>query len=136
MFQAILAERGDGDEITRCRGDKTGVRPRIGRPSPPYTFTVKVKNIYHIPKRAKAENIHVGKNILDRYTLIQAEHEQDNETVKSLQLCKLKRHKSENVEEWIKRLKIAAKECNYQEHDRLVKEQFMCGINDEYMQRR
>ena len=32
VVQALLAERGDGDELTRCRGDKTGVRPRLGGP--------------------------------------------------------------------------------------------------------
>ena len=48
-------------------------------------------------------------------TVIQAEHGEDNETVKSLQFCKLKRCKSENVEEWIKRFRKAAKECKYQE---------------------
>ena len=36
-------------------------------------------------------------------TIIQAEHGEDNKTVKSLQFCKLKRYKYENVEEWIKR---------------------------------
>ena len=33
-------------------------------------------------------------------------------------IVKLKRHKNENAEEWIKRLRISAKECNYQELDR------------------
>ena len=64
--QAILAERGDGDEPTRCRGDKTGLKFRLGRPSPLYTFTDKVKNSYHAHKIAKAENIHAVENILDR----------------------------------------------------------------------
>ena len=31
------------------------------------------------------------------------------------------------------RLRIAAKEFYYQEHDRQLKEQFICGINYEYM---
>ena len=79
------------------------------------------------------------KNSLDRHAIIHAKQEacnatgnvfemlsnkdkhKFNETVKSLQYCKLNRHKSENVEEWIKRLKIAAKECNYQEFDMWVK---------------
>ena len=43
VVQATLAERGDGDECTSCRGDKTGMRNRPGRPSPLYTFTDKVK---------------------------------------------------------------------------------------------
>ena len=41
--QAILKERRNEDEITRCRGDTTGVRPRLDRHSPLYTFTDKVK---------------------------------------------------------------------------------------------
>ena len=40
------------------------------------------------------------------------------------------RCKGENVEEWIKMLRRAAKECEYQELDRWVKEQFIFGIND------
>ena len=61
----------------------------------------------------KAENIHVSKNLLGRQALIQAQQEECNETVKSLQFCKLTRHKSGNAEDWIKRLRIVAKECNY-----------------------
>ena len=48
----------------------------------------------------------------------------------------MKRCKDENVEEWNKRLRITAKECEYQEQDRQVKEQFICGLNDECMQRK
>ena len=47
VVQAILKERRDGHDITRCRGGTTGIRPRLGRPSPLYTFTDKVKN--HLP---------------------------------------------------------------------------------------
>ena len=101
--QAILKERRDEDEITRCRGYTTGVRPRLDRHSPLYTFTDKVKNIYHTHNISRAKNISVTKNIQDKQALIQAEHKEDNERVKSLQFCKMKRHKCENVEEWIKR---------------------------------
>ena len=38
------------------------------------------------------------------------------------------------MEEWIKRVKLAANECEYQEHDRQIREQFICGLNDEHMQ--
>ena len=69
MVQAILVERGDGDELTRYRGDKTVVRPRLGTTSPSYTFTDEIKNIFHNCKAAKAENI------LGRQPTIQAEHE-------------------------------------------------------------
>ena len=68
---------------------------------------MRVKSIYHTHKVDKVENIHAVKNMLDRHALSQAEEEQDNETVKSLQFCKLKRHKSVTLEEWIKRLRIA-----------------------------
>ena len=91
------------------------------------------------------------KNLLGRQALIQAEQEafnitenifetltnkdklQFNEAFKSLQYCKLNRHNSENVEEWMKRCRIAAKECNYQESDRWVKEECINGINDDNM---
>ena len=43
VVQAILKERRDEDEITRYRGDTTGVRPRLDRHSPLYTFIDKVK---------------------------------------------------------------------------------------------
>ena len=95
-----------------------------------------VKNVLHTQKISKAKNMSVAKNIQDKQTMIQAEHEEDNQTVKSLQFCKLKRCKYEYVEEWIKWLRKAAKECKYQELDRQVKEQFICGINNEYMQRK
>ena len=43
VVQAVLKERRDEDEITRCRGDTTGMTPRLDRHSPLYTFTGKVK---------------------------------------------------------------------------------------------
>ena len=101
----ILVEREDGnrDELTRCRSINTGVRPRLGRPSPSYTFSNKVKSIYvfHTHRVDKAEINHNVRNPLDRQALVQAEQEEDKETVKFLQFCKLKQHKSENMEEWI-----------------------------------
>ena len=96
VVQAILAER-DGDECTMCRGDETGVRPKLAGPSPWYTFTDDVKSIYHTGKVDKAENIHAVKNMLDRQVLSQAEEEEDNEMDQFFQFCKLERHKSENV---------------------------------------
>ena len=75
----------------------------------------------------KAEKMPVLKNPLGRQAVIQAEQKafnmtedmfetlsnkvkhQCNETVKSLQYCKLNRYNSENAEEWMKRLRIAAK---------------------------
>ena len=34
VVQAMLAERGDGDELTRCRSEEAGMRTKRGRPSP------------------------------------------------------------------------------------------------------
>ena len=42
-------------------------------------------------------------------------------------------HDEENVEEWMGRLHIAAVECNYQEVDRQLKEQFIHSLNDKHM---
>ena len=58
---------------------------------------------------------------------------QYNETIKSLQFRKLYRYDDGNVEEWMGRMHIAAVECNYQEVDRQLKEQFIHGLNDKYM---
>ena len=58
---------------------------------------------------------------------------QYNETIESLQLRKLYQFDDENVEEWLGRLHIYAVECNYQEVDRQLKEQFIHGLNDKYM---
>ena len=55
---------------------------------------------------------------------------QYNEMIKSLQFRKLHRYDDENVEEWIRRLWVAAVECNYQEVNRQLKEQFIHGLND------
>ena len=58
---------------------------------------------------------------------------QYNETIISLQFRKLYRYEDENVEEWMGRLWVAAVECNYHEVSRQLKEQFIHGLNDEYM---
>ena len=55
---------------------------------------------------------------------------QYNETIQSLQFTKLCRYEDENVEEWMGRLWVASVECNYQEVDRQLKEQFIHGLND------
>ena len=58
---------------------------------------------------------------------------QYNETIKSPQFRKLHIYDEENVDEWMGRLCIAAVECNYQQVDRQLKEQFIHGLNDRYM---
>ena len=121
------------------------------------TFRLEVNNVlstYNIPE---AEKLAVVKNWLGRKglhyleTLTMAEREmcntveglfemlankfkpQYNETIKSLQFRKLYWFKNENVEYWKGRLQVAAVECNYQEVDRQLKEQFIHGLNDKYM---
>ena len=49
----------------------------------------------------------------------------------SLQYCKLHRKEDESAQEWMGRLCIKEGECNYKEHDRRLKEQFINGIDDE-----
>ena len=58
---------------------------------------------------------------------------QYNETTKSLKFRKLYRYDDENVMEWMGRLHIAAVECNYQEVDMQLKEQFFHGLNNKHM---
>ena len=56
---------------------------------------------------------------------------QYDETIKSLQFCKLIRQSDESAEEWISILRTAVVDCNYKEIDRQLKEQFIYGLNDE-----
>ena len=58
---------------------------------------------------------------------------QYNETIKLLQFRKLYKYDEENVQEWMGRLPIVAVECNYQEVERQLKEQFISGLNNKYM---
>ena len=55
---------------------------------------------------------------------------QYNETITSLQFLKLGRQTNKNAEEWISRLRLAALECNYEEINRQLKEQFIHRLND------
>ena len=56
-----------------------------------------------------------------------------NETIKSLQFRKLCRNDWESVDEWMGRLRVAAIECNNQEVDRQLKEQFIQELNEKNM---
>ena len=58
---------------------------------------------------------------------------QFNKTIKSLQLRKLCINDRENAEEWMRRLRLTVAECNYQELDRQLKEQFIHGLNEKDM---
>ena len=56
-----------------------------------------------------------------------------NETIKSLQFCKLSRQVNESPEEWMGKLRIAATEGHYKEIDRQLIEQFIHHLNDSDM---
>ena len=56
-----------------------------------------------------------------------------NETIKFLQFHELARQSNESTEEWIGRLRATAAECNYQEIDRQLKEQYVHRLNEKEM---
>ena len=58
---------------------------------------------------------------------------QYNETMKSLQFCKLGRQMNKNAGEWMGRLRLTVVECNFKEKDRQLKEKFIHGLNDNEM---
>ena len=58
---------------------------------------------------------------------------QYNKTIKLLQFRKLCRYEDENIEEWMGRLWVAAVECNHQEVNWQLNEQFIYGLNDKCM---
>ena len=58
---------------------------------------------------------------------------QHNDTILPLQYCKLLRDSNRMHEEWMDQLGIKPNECNYQEHDRWLKGQFIDGINNKAM---
>ena len=115
--EAIL-ERRHEDVFTRCRGDIKGMRHRHNGSSPVYTYADQVNNSLHNLKiyEVETKNSSEAKNLRDRQN-IHTENEDINQTIKSLQFCEMKRHKGENVEDWIKRVRLAANECEYQEQD-------------------
>ena len=117
------------------------------------TFRLEVTNILSTYNTPQADKLALVKNWLGRKglqyleTLMTTEREmcntleslfemlstkfksQYNEMIKLLQFRKLYRHDKENVEEWMGTLHIAAVECNYQEVDNQLKEQFIHGLN-------
>ena len=56
VVQAMLAERGDGDELTRCRSEEAGMRPKLDKPSSTFNFTKEEKNVCQTCNIDKAEN--------------------------------------------------------------------------------
>ena len=57
---------------------------------------------------------------------------QYNETILSLQYCKLSREEYDIAEKWMGRLRIKLNKYDYIEFDRCLKEQFINGINDNW----
>ena len=64
------------------------------------------------------------------FTILNKFKLQYNETMKSLQFCKLVRHPNENADEWMGRLRLVAVEYSYAEIDSQLKEQFIHRLND------
>ena len=56
---------------------------------------------------------------------------QHNKIILSLQYCKLHRRENESMQEWMGKLCINTAECNYKEHDKWLKEQFINSTEDE-----
>ena len=121
------------------------------------TFRLEVNNILSTNNTPQADKLVLVKNWLGskglQYleTLTAAEKEtcntleglfetlsdkfkpQYNEMMKLLLFRKLYCHDDENVDEWMGKLHVAAVECNYQEVDRQLKEQFIHWPNDKHM---
>ena len=121
------------------------------------TFWLEVNNILSTYNTPQTDKLVLVKNWLGRKglqyleTLTTAEKEtcntleglfdtlyikfkpQYNETIKLLQFRKVYWYEDENMEEWMGRLCVAAVECNYQEKDRQLKEQFIDSLNDKHM---
>ena len=81
--EEILETRQE-DVFTRCRDGIKDMRHRHNGCSPVHTYADKVKSTLHNQKTYKAENISVAKDIRERSIIIQVEHEEDNQTLKSL----------------------------------------------------
>ena len=58
---------------------------------------------------------------------------QQIETILSLQYCKLSRDENKSAEEWLDSLRVMTNECNYKEHNRKLKEQFINGTDGKMM---
>ena len=58
---------------------------------------------------------------------------QFTDAIKSLQFHKFSRQDGESAEKWLGRMRMLAVDCNYQEVDRQLKEQFIHGLNDAEM---
>ena len=56
---------------------------------------------------------------------------QHNDMILLLQCCKLHRKGNESAQKWMDRLNIKAAECNYKEHYRRLKEQFINDTDNE-----
>ena len=121
------------------------------------TFTLEVNNILSTYNTPQTDKLLLVKNWLGRKglqylemlttdeketcnmleglleTLCNKFKPQYNEMIKSVQFRKLYRYENENAEAWMRRLHVGAVECNYQEIDRQLKEQFIHSLNDKHM---
>ena len=130
-----ILERKQEDIYTRCRGEITGVKQHGNNGcSPVYTSAKKINNSLHNSETfiTKMKDRCEANIVRDRHNILM--EKEDNQTVKSLQFCYLKKCIDENLEEYMKRVRVEAEKCEYLEQDRWIKEQFICGLDNEGMQ--
>ena len=152
---AIQAMAAATTERLQSAGPKIG-RPVMKQPNFNWkahdNFRLEVNNIFVTYNTPHAEQLAIVKNWLGRKGLQFIESlthmeksntvegllemlnnkfkPQFNETMKSLQFCKLSRQRAENAEEWMGRLRLAAIDCSYKEIGNQLKEQFIHGLDD------
>ena len=119
------------DIHTRHRGDAGVEHHGHNGHSPIYTYAEKVKsNIYNSETFITEMKDRCKANIIRDRQNIQMEKE-DNQTVRSLQFCYLKKCIDESLEEWMKWVRVEAEKCEYIEQDRQIKEQFKSSLDNE-----
>ena len=79
--------------------------------SPVDTYAEKVNNSLHNYEIFMTKTKHSCKAYIVRDRQNRLMENEDNQTVKSLQFCNLKKCKDENVEEWMKRVRVEAEKC-------------------------
>ena len=86
--------------------------------SPVYTYARKVNNSLHNSEIfiTKTKDSCKASIVKDRHNILM--ENEDIQIIKSIQFCNVKKCKDENVEEWMKRVRLEAEECEYQEQDR------------------
>ena len=115
-----ILKRSQEGVFTRCRGGITGMKQqRHNGHSQVCTYAEKVKNSLHNSDifKTKTKDSCEAKNIRHRQNFLK-ENEDNNQTIKSVQFCQIKRYKCEKMEEWIERVRLAAIECEYEKQER------------------